>query len=202
MDIHKDKIRQFSLRKLDSKGRSGTINMITHKVTIERFSTAVDLPLDVWLAIAIKFASNSIEDLCRFRMTYCAMRDADKEDTVLKMVFISPAHAMKWWWRHDPIERRFFERCFEIGHPELLFREVLRKLYIRRNHAVRWEMLQNSASNGIDAAKYSVSMELLCRRDDNEAKKWVETISRARSGWFTPRMLLELLCDSHNFLAG
>ncbi|XP_057733819.1 uncharacterized protein LOC130948991 [Arachis stenosperma] len=119
---------------------------------MERFSAAVELPRDVWLAIDIKVLSNSIEDLCRFRMTCCAARDAGEEDTVLRMVSIPPPHDVKWWWRRDPIGRRFFDRCFEIGHPKLLFREVLRVIYIRCNHAIGWEMLQNAASNGFNAA--------------------------------------------------
>ncbi|RYR53073.1 hypothetical protein Ahy_A06g027958 [Arachis hypogaea] len=101
---------------------------------MERLSNAFELPRDVWLAIAIKVATTSIEDMCMFR-------------------------------------RRFFERCIEIGHPELLFREALRELYIRRNHAIRWEMLQNTARNGLDAATYALSMELLIRKDDSDAKK-------------------------------
>ncbi|XP_057747506.1 uncharacterized protein LOC130966705 [Arachis stenosperma] len=169
---------------------------------MKRSSAALKLSRDVWLAIAIKVTSNSIEDLCRFRMTCCTTRNAGEKDTVLRMVPIQPPHDIKWWWRHDPRGRRFFQRCFEIGHPELLFREALRELYIRRDQAIGWEMLQNAASNGLDAAKYALSMELLSRRNDKEAKKWFGTILRARSGWFTPRVLLEFLCGSHNFLAG
>ncbi|XLT59134.1 uncharacterized protein LOC107640700 [Arachis ipaensis] len=138
---------------------------------MERLSAAVELPRDVWLAIDIKVASNSIEDLCRFRMTCCAARDAGEEDTMLRMVSIPPPHEMNWWWRRDPIGQRFFERCFEIGQPELLFREVLQELYIQHNHAIGWEMLQNAVSNGLDAAKYVLSMESLIQRDDNEAKE-------------------------------
>ncbi|XP_015956818.1 uncharacterized protein LOC107481117 [Arachis duranensis] len=138
---------------------------------MERFSNAFKLPRDVWLAIAIKVATTSIEDLCRFCMTCCVARDVGDEDTVLRMVAIPPPHDMNWLWIRDPIRRRFFERCIEIGHPELLFREALQELYIRRNHAVGWEMLQNAARNGLDAAKYALSMELLIRRDDSDAKK-------------------------------
>ncbi|XP_016185170.1 uncharacterized protein LOC107626785 [Arachis ipaensis] len=146
---------------------------------MERLSTAFELPRDVWLAIAIKVVTNSIVDLCRFRMTCCVARDVGDGDTVLRMVAIPPPHEMNWLWIRDPVGRRFFERCIEIGHPELLFREALRELYIRRNHAIGWEMLQNAASNGVDAAKYvtnpnltyALSMELLIRMDDCEAKK-------------------------------
>ncbi|XP_016206723.1 uncharacterized protein LOC107647115 [Arachis ipaensis] len=138
---------------------------------MERLSTAFELPRDVWLAIAIKVARNSIADLCRFRMTCCVARDVGDDDTVLRMVAIPPPHEMNWLWIRDPVGQRFFERCIGIGHPELLFREALRELYIRRNHAIGWEMLQNAASNGVDAAKYALSMELLIRMDDSEAKK-------------------------------
>ncbi|XLR16659.1 hypothetical protein S83_044597 [Arachis hypogaea] len=138
---------------------------------MERFSNAFELPRDVWLAIAIKVATTSIEDLCRFHMTCCVARDVGDEDTVLRMVAIPPPHDMNWLWIRDPIRRRFFERCIEIGHPELLFREALRELYIRHNHAVGWKMLQNAARNGFDAAKYALSMELLIRRDKSDAKK-------------------------------
>ncbi|XLT80360.1 uncharacterized protein [Arachis hypogaea] len=138
---------------------------------MERFSNAFKLPRDVWLAIAIKVATTSIEDLCMFRMTCCVARDVGDEDTVLRMVVIPPPHDMNWLWIRDPIRRRFFEKCIEIGHPELHFREALRELYIRRNHAVGWGMLQNVARNGLDTAKYALSMELLIRRDDNDAKK-------------------------------
>ncbi|RYQ86121.1 uncharacterized protein LOC107621347 [Arachis ipaensis] len=138
---------------------------------MERLSTAFELPRDLWLAIAIKVATNFIEDLCRFRMTCCIARDVGDEDTVLRMVAIPPPHEMNWWWIRDLVGRSFFKRCFEIGHPELLFREALRELYIRCNHAIGWEMLQNTASNGLDAAKYALLMELLIRTDDSVAKK-------------------------------
>ncbi|RYR77617.1 hypothetical protein Ahy_A01g002146 [Arachis hypogaea] len=138
---------------------------------MERLCNASELPRDVWVAIAIKVATTSIEDLCRFRMTCCIARDVGDDDTVLMMVAIPPPNDVNWVWIRDPIGRRFFERCIEIGHLELLFREALRELYIRRNHAVRWEMLQNAARNVLDAAKYALSMELLLRRDDRDAKK-------------------------------
>ncbi|RYR53067.1 hypothetical protein Ahy_A06g027952 [Arachis hypogaea] len=138
---------------------------------MERLSAAIELPREVWLAIAIKVTANSIEDLCRFGMTCCAARDAGKEDAVLRMVSIPPQHDMKWWWICEPTARRFFEKCFEAGHPELLFKEALWQLYIRRNNTIGWEMLQNAASNGLDAAKYALSIELLIRRDDNNGKK-------------------------------
>ncbi|RYR67089.1 hypothetical protein Ahy_A03g013349 [Arachis hypogaea] len=99
---------------------------------MERLSVAVELPRDVWLAIAIKVASNSIEDQCRFHMMCYVARDAGEEDTMLRVVSIPPPHDMKLWWRCDPIGQSFFKRCFEIGHPELLFREALQELYIRR----------------------------------------------------------------------
>ncbi|RYQ84133.1 hypothetical protein Ahy_B10g103070 isoform A [Arachis hypogaea] len=154
---------------------------------MEHLSTALELPHDVWLAIAIKVATNSIEDLCSFCMTCCVARDVGDEETVLRMVAIPPPYEMNWWWIRDPVGRRFFERCFEIGHPELLFREALRELYIRRNHAIGWEMLQNAASNGFDAAQYALSMELLIRREDSEAKKkGLELFRMLESGGLLP----------------
>ncbi|RYQ94932.1 hypothetical protein Ahy_B08g089907 [Arachis hypogaea] len=140
---------------------------------MERLSTAFELPCDVWLVIAIKVATNSIADLCRFRMTCCVTRDVGDEDTVLRMVAIPPPHEMNWL-------------CTEIGHPELLFREALRELYIRRNHAIGWEMLQNAASNGVDAAKYALSMELLIRMDDSEDKKGLELFRTLEAGDLLP----------------
>ncbi|XP_057747617.1 uncharacterized protein LOC130966810 [Arachis stenosperma] len=138
---------------------------------MERFSTAFELPRDVWSAIAIKVATTSIKDLCRFRMTCCVARNVGEEDTVLRMVSIPVPNDMNWLWLRDPIGRRFFERYIEVGHPELMFREALRELYIRRNHPVGWKMLQNAARNGLDAAKYALSMELLIRRNDSDAKR-------------------------------
>ncbi|XP_057719692.1 uncharacterized protein LOC130934117 [Arachis stenosperma] len=141
------------------------------RVSMERFCNASELPRDVWVGIAIKVATTSIEDLCRFRMTCCVARDVGDDDNVLRMVAIPPPHEMNWVWIRDPIGRSFFERCIEVGHPELLFREALRELYIRRNRPVGWEMLQKAARNGLDAARYAVSMELLLRRDDRDAQK-------------------------------
>ncbi|XLR51081.1 hypothetical protein S83_001753 [Arachis hypogaea] len=138
---------------------------------MERLSDAMELPCDVQLAVAIKLSANSIEDLCRFRMTCCAARDVGEEDIVLRMVSIQPPHDMNWRWSCDSIPQRFFERCFEAGHPKLLFREALRELYIRRNDANRWKMLQNAASSGLHAAKYALSMELLIQRDVRDARK-------------------------------
>ncbi|RYR21322.1 hypothetical protein Ahy_B03g066616 [Arachis hypogaea] len=169
MDFVKDKMRRLRPRELNSKGRSPRPTKSYNETFVYHRRTTPRL----WLVIAIKVTSNSIEDLCRFCMTCCAAHDVGDEDTVLRMVAIPPPHEMNWWWIRNPIRRRFFERCFEIGHPELLFREVLWELYIRRNHAIGWEILQNVASNGLDAAKYALSMELLIRRDDSKAKKMV-----------------------------
>ncbi|RYR61996.1 hypothetical protein Ahy_A04g019281 [Arachis hypogaea] len=146
---------------------------------MEHLSTAIELPRDVWLAVAIKVAANSIEDLCRFCMTCSSARDAGEEDAVHRVVSIPPPHDMSWRWTCNPIPRRFFDRCFETSHPKLLFREALQELYIRRNDAIRWEMLQNAASSGLHLAKYALSMELLIQRDVKEAKKTTSEVFRA-----------------------
>ncbi|XP_057723482.1 uncharacterized protein LOC130939390 [Arachis stenosperma] len=104
-------------------------------------------------------------------MTCNAAREVGDEDIVHTSVSIPALHAMRWWWYHDPDAIRFFNRCMESGHPELLFRETLRELYMQRNHVVGLEILQNAASKGHEAVKYALSMMLLLRRDDKETKK-------------------------------
>ncbi|XLU78515.1 hypothetical protein S245_001936 [Arachis hypogaea] len=138
---------------------------------MKRFSNTLYLPHDIWVAITVKIASNSIKDLCSLRMTCNAAREVGDEDIVNTSISIPALHAMRWWWYRDPDAIRFFNRCMESGHPKLLFRETLRELYMRCNHVIGLEMLQNVASKGHEAVKYALSMMLLLRRDDKEAKK-------------------------------
>ncbi|RYR28954.1 uncharacterized protein LOC107604749 [Arachis ipaensis] len=124
-------------------------------MTIDRFSNIAFLPNDIWVAIIIQVASNSIRDVCSLRMTCKAARDAGEADIIHRSVFIPPPHATPWWWCLNPEARRFLDRCMAAGNPELLFREALRELFIRCHVA----------------AKYALSMTLLLRRDDNNRKQ-------------------------------
>ncbi|XLR07224.1 hypothetical protein S83_035162 [Arachis hypogaea] len=100
-------------------------------MTIDRFSNIAFLPNDIWVAIIIQVASNSIRDVCSLRMTCKAARDAGEADIIHRSVFIPPPHATPWWWCLNPEARRFLDRCMAAGNPELLFREALRELFIR-----------------------------------------------------------------------
>ncbi|XP_015970745.1 putative F-box protein At1g67623 [Arachis duranensis] len=140
-------------------------------MTIDRFSNITFLPNDIWVAITIKVASNSIRDLCSLRMTCKAARDAGDADIVHRSISIPPSHATPWWWCLNSEPSRFFDRCMAAGHPELLFREALQKLFIRHNENVGLQMLNSPTSTGHAAAKYTLSMMLLLRTDDNEEKQ-------------------------------
>ncbi|RYQ99099.1 hypothetical protein Ahy_B07g086964 isoform A [Arachis hypogaea] len=121
---------------------------------MDRFSNTPFLPNDIWVTLTVKVVSNSIQDLCSLIMTCKAARDAGDANIVHRSVSIPPPHATPWWWSRDTEATRFFDRCMAAGHPELLFREALRELFIRRH----------------EAAKYALSMTLLLRRDDNDGK--------------------------------
>ncbi|RYR19111.1 putative F-box protein At1g67623 [Arachis ipaensis] len=140
-------------------------------MTINRFSNTPFLPNDIWVTLTVKVASNSIQDLCSLRMTCKAARDIGDADIVHRSVSILPPHVTLWWWSRDIEATRFFDRCLAAGHPELLFREVLRELFIRRNQDVGFQMLNSATSRGHEAAKYALSMTLLLRTDDNDGKR-------------------------------
>ncbi|XLR23173.1 uncharacterized protein LOC110271973 [Arachis ipaensis] len=150
---------------------------------MERFSKTLYLPYDIWVAITIKVASNSIQDLCSLRMTCNAAREIADEDIVHTSVSIPAPHAMRWWLYRDSDAIRFFDRCMESGYRELLFREALRELYMRRNHIVGLEMLQNAASKVHEAAKYALSMMFLLLETSRRQK-------RMGSNYFTRLMQL------------
>ncbi|KAL4371010.1 hypothetical protein AHAS_Ahas06G0123000 [Arachis hypogaea] len=135
------------------------------------FSNIAYFLYDIWVAITIKVASNSIQDLCSLRMTCTAVRDAGDNDIIHRSISIPPPHATPWWWSRDQEARRFFDRCMVIGHPKLLFWEALRELFMRRNQDIGFQMLNSAASRGHEAAKHALSMTLLLRRDDNERGK-------------------------------
>ncbi|XLQ99471.1 hypothetical protein S83_065670 [Arachis hypogaea] len=103
-------------------------------------------------------------------MTCKAARDAGDADIVHRSVSIPPPHATPWWWSRGTEATRFFDRCIAAGHPELLFREVLRVLFIRRNQDICFQMLNSATSRSHEAAKYALSMTLLLRRDNNDGK--------------------------------
>ncbi|XLR30627.1 hypothetical protein S83_058527 [Arachis hypogaea] len=137
---------------------------------MDRFSNTPFLPNDIWVTLTVKVVSNSIQDLCSLIMTCKAARDAGDANIVHRSVSIPPPHATPWWWSRDTEATRFFDRCMAAGHPELLFREALRELFIRRNQDVGFQMLISATSRGHEAAKYALSMTLLLRRDDNDGK--------------------------------
>ncbi|XP_015931678.1 uncharacterized protein LOC107457995 [Arachis duranensis] len=141
------------------------------KMTIDRFSNIAYLSNDIWVALTIKVTSNSICDLCSLKMTCKAARDAGNADIVHHIVYIPPPYARPWWWSINTEARRFFDCCMAKGHPELLFQEALRELFMRRNEDVGLRMLKIATSRGHEAAKYALSMTLLLRMDDDEAKR-------------------------------
>ncbi|XP_057756458.1 putative F-box protein At1g67623 [Arachis stenosperma] len=140
-------------------------------MTIDCFSNIAFLPNDMWVAITIKVASDSIRQLCSLRMTCKAARDAGDSDIVHRSVSIPPPHATPWWWCLNPEAKRFFDRCMVAGHPELLFREALRELFIRHNEKVGLQMLNSATSTSHVAAKYALSMTLLLHTDGNDDKE-------------------------------
>ncbi|XP_016194972.1 uncharacterized protein LOC107635938 [Arachis ipaensis] len=104
-------------------------------------------------------------------MTCMTARDARDVDIVHRSVSIPPPHATPWWWSRDTEARRFFDHCIATGHPELLFWEALRELFMRRNEDVGFQMLNSATSRGHEAAKYALLMTLLLHRDDNEGNR-------------------------------
>ncbi|KAL4344918.1 putative F-box protein At1g67623 [Arachis ipaensis] len=130
-------------------------------MTMDRFSNTLFLSNDIWVTLTVKVASNSIQNLCSLRITCKAARDAGDADIVHRSVSIPPRHATPWWWSRDTEAMRFFDRCMAARHPELLFREALRELFIRRNQDVGFQMLNSATSRGHKAAKYALSMTLL-----------------------------------------
>ncbi|RYR61359.1 hypothetical protein Ahy_A04g018532 isoform A [Arachis hypogaea] len=140
-------------------------------MTIDCCSNIAFIPNDIWEAITIKVATDSIRSLCSLRMSCKAAHDAGEADIVHRSVFIPPPHATPWWWCLNPEAKRFFDRCMAAGNPELLFREALRELFIRRNENVGIQMLNSASSRGHAAAKYALSMMLMLRMDDNVEKQ-------------------------------
>ncbi|RYR71142.1 hypothetical protein S83_005502 [Arachis hypogaea] len=140
-------------------------------MTIHCCSNIAFIPNDVWEAITIKVATDSIRSLCSLRMTCKAAHDAGEADIVHRSVSIPPSHATPWWWCLKPEAKRFFDRCMAAGNPELLFREALRELFIRRNENVGIQMLNSATSTGHAAAKYALSMMLMLRTDENVEKQ-------------------------------
>ncbi|RYR61670.1 hypothetical protein Ahy_A04g018875 [Arachis hypogaea] len=104
-------------------------------------------------------------------MTCKATREAGDENIVRISASIPGPHAIRWSWYQDPGTTRFFHRCKESGHPELQFWDAIQELLIRCHHDVGMQMLHNAEIKGHDAAKYALSMMLLIRKDDKEAKK-------------------------------
>ncbi|RYR53836.1 hypothetical protein Ahy_A06g029084 isoform B [Arachis hypogaea] len=140
-------------------------------MTIDCFSNIAFILNDIYVAITIKVASDSIRDLCSLRMTCKAACDAGDFNIVHRSVSIPPPHATPWWWCLSPEAKRFFDRCMVAGHPELLFREALRELFIRHNENVGLQMMNSATSTGHAAAKYALTMTLLLRTDDNDEKQ-------------------------------
>ncbi|RYQ80106.1 hypothetical protein Ahy_Scaffold1g106735 isoform B [Arachis hypogaea] len=139
-------------------------------MTIDHFSNIAYLSSNIWVALTIKVASNSIRDLCSLRMTCKAARDAGNADIVHRIVYIPPPYATQWWWSIKTEARRFFNRYMATGHPELLFRVALQELFMRCNKDVGIRMLNSATSTGHEVAKYALSMTLLLRMDDDKAK--------------------------------
>ncbi|RYQ80680.1 hypothetical protein Ahy_Scaffold1g106927 isoform A [Arachis hypogaea] len=140
-------------------------------MTIDCCSNIAFIPNDIWEVIAIKVATDSIQSLCSLRMSCKAAHDAGEADIVHRSVSIPPPHATPWWWCLNPEAKTFFDRCMAAGNPELLFREALRELFIRRNENVGIQMLNRASSRGHAAAKYALSMMLMLRTDYNVEKQ-------------------------------
>ncbi|QHN97990.1 F-box plant-like protein [Arachis hypogaea] len=119
------------------------------KVITKRPTDTIYVLDDVWMLIVAKAATNSIQDLCSFKMSCTATRNAGEEDIVYQCASIPYTRQIRWSWDHqDRKAINFLERCMHKGHPDILFQ----------------------ATHGHVFAQYVLSMMLMLRNDDDEAK--------------------------------
>ncbi|XP_015956356.1 putative F-box protein At1g67623 [Arachis duranensis] len=109
------------------------------------------LPREIWSIIATKVASSSIEDLFNMQATCKVFLGAARSDAVYK-------HATRFLGNHDGPERRFLDRCLEVGNVDAIVRhgfvEYLR--FGRRDKGM--ELLARASTEGSVEAGYLSSM--------------------------------------------
>ncbi|KAL4350570.1 hypothetical protein AHAS_Ahas10G0155200 [Arachis hypogaea] len=129
------------------------------------------LPREIWSSIAVMVASNSIEDLFNMQATCKEFLGAASSDAVYKHATMSYKPLAHFLLHLDGPERRFLDRCVEVGNVDAILRhgfvEYLR--FGRRDKGM--ELLARASTEGNVEAGYLCAMLLMFDHEDEEEVK-------------------------------
>ncbi|XLR58837.1 hypothetical protein S83_009509 [Arachis hypogaea] len=126
------------------------------------------LPREIWSIIATKVASSSIEDLFNMQATCKVFLGAARSDAVYKHATMSYKSLARFLGNHDGLEKRFLDRCLELGNVDAIVRHGFAE-YLRFGHRDKgMELLARASTEGSVKAGYLSSMLLMFDHEDEE----------------------------------
>ncbi|RYQ89665.1 putative F-box protein At1g67623 [Arachis ipaensis] len=126
------------------------------------------LPREIWSSIATMIASNSIEDLFNMKATCKVFLGVASSDPVYKHATMSYKPLARFLLHLDGPERRFLDRCVEVGNVDAILRHGFTEYlwFGRRDKGM--ELLARASTEGCVEAGYLCSMLLMFDHKDEE----------------------------------
>ncbi|XP_015970401.1 putative F-box protein At1g67623 [Arachis duranensis] len=126
------------------------------------------LPREIWSIITTMVTSNLIEDLFNMQVTCKVFLGAARSDAIYKHATMSYKSLAHFLLNLDGPERRFLDRCVEVGNVDAIvrhgFTEYLR--FGRRDKGM--ELLARASTEGSIEAGYLSSMLLMFDHEDEK----------------------------------
>ncbi|XP_057755388.1 putative F-box protein At1g67623 [Arachis stenosperma] len=126
------------------------------------------LPRKIWSRIATMVASNSIEDLFNMQATCKAFLGAASSDAVYKHATMSYKLLVYFLIYLDGPERRFLDRCVEVGNMDAILRQEFMEYFWFDCHDKGMELLARASTKGSIEVSYLCAMCLLCGHEDKD----------------------------------
>ncbi|RYQ89668.1 hypothetical protein Ahy_B09g096194 isoform C [Arachis hypogaea] len=134
------------------------------------------LPREIWSSIATMIASNSIEDLFNMKATCKVFLGVASSDPVYKHATMSYKPLARFLLHLDGPERRFLDRCVEVGNVDAILRHGFTE-YLWFGHCIGgMDTLTMAATGGDLEACYMCEMLLLShtKEDEEHLRKGLE----------------------------
>ncbi|XLR03434.1 putative F-box protein At1g67623 [Arachis ipaensis] len=126
------------------------------------------LPREIWSMIATMVASNLIEDLFNMQMTCKVFLGAASSDAVYKHATMSYKPLVHFLVYLDRPERRFLDRCVEVGNVDAILRQGFMEYFRFGRCDKGMELFARASTEGSVEACYLCATLLLCDHEDEE----------------------------------
>ncbi|RYQ89528.1 hypothetical protein Ahy_B09g096118 isoform A [Arachis hypogaea] len=129
------------------------------------------LPRDIWVSIATKVASNSIQHLFNMQVTCKVFLDVATSNAVYKHASILKISLVSFLFYFDQPERRFVDYCVEARNLDAILRHRMTEYFWIVHRDLGMDLLTRATTEGSIEAGYLCAMLLLCNHEDEVYKR-------------------------------